>query len=215
MNCPYDAFFCVSPKIVKISVAEEVRLSLCLGVITLYLDRYTTGAYTTGAPIWKQLLWYFVGATLLRSYLIPSPSLKVNILRWFGAKVGRGVRIKTGVRVKFPWRLVIQDFVWIGEDAWLDNLALITIESHCCISQGAYLCTGNHDWSDRNFALITAPIHIKTGSWIGARATVAAGVTVGQGAVLGLGSVATRSLEPMTIYMGNPAIAVKSRQIRD
>jgi len=67
------------------------------------------------------------------------------ILRWFGAKIGQGVRIKTGVRVKFPWRLIIQDFVWIGEDAWLDNLDLITIESHCCISQGVYLCTGNHD----------------------------------------------------------------------
>ena len=177
------------------------------------LDRYTTGTYTTGATISRQLLWYFVGAVLVRSYLIPFSCLKVNILRWFGAEIGLGVRIKTGVRVKFPWRLVIKDFVWIGEDVWLDNLDLITIESHCCISQGVYLCTGNHDWRDRDFALITAPIYIESGSWIAARATIAAGVRVGQGAVLGLGSVATRSLEPMTIYSGNPAIAIKSRKI--
>ena len=179
------------------------------------LDRYTTGTYTTGATIWKQVLWYFVGAPLVRSYLIPFSGLKVNILRWFGAEIGQGVRIKTGVRVKFPWRLVIKDFVWIGEDAWLDNLDLITIESHCCISQGVYLCTGNHDWGDRNFALSTAPIYIESGSWIAARASIAAGVRVGQGAVLGLGSVATRSLEPMTIYIGNPAIAMKPRKIRE
>lgn len=105
----------------------------------MHLDRYTTGTYTIGATIWKQVLWYFVGAPLVRSYLIPFSGLKVNILRWFGAEIGQGVRIKTGVRVKFPWRLVIKDFVWIGEDAWLDNLDLITIESNCCISQGVYL----------------------------------------------------------------------------
>lgn len=177
------------------------------------LDRYRKATYTTGANICQQVLWYFVGAPLLRSYLIPFSGLKVNILRWFGAEIGQGVRIKTGVRVKFPWRLVIKDFVWIGEDVWLDNLDLITIESHCCVSQGVYLCTGNHDWRDRDFALQTAPIYIETGSWIAARATIAAGVRVGQGAVLGLGSVATRSLEPMTIYSGNPAIAIKLRKI--
>jgi putative colanic acid biosynthesis acetyltransferase WcaF len=181
----------------------------------LRLDRYTTGIYTIGAPIWKQLLWYFIGASILRSYLIPFSGLKVNILRWFGAEVGQGVRIKTGVRVKFPWRLIIKDFVWIGEDVWLDNLDWITIESHCCISQDVYLCTGNHDWGDRHFGLQTAPIYLEAGSWIAARATVAAGVRVGQGAILGLGSVATRSLEPMTIYSGNPAISIKSRKMRD
>ena len=181
----------------------------------MHLDRYTTGNYTVGMPIWKQLLWYFFGSPIVRSYLIPFSGLKVNILRWFGAEIGHGVRIKTGVRIKFPWRLIIQDFVWIGEDAWLDNLDLITIESHCCISQGVYLCTGNHDWSDRNFALRTAPIYLESGCWIAARATIAAGVRVGEGAVLGLGSVATRSLEPMTIYSGNPAIAIKLRKIRE
>ncbi|BBC24892.1 acetyltransferase, isoleucine patch superfamily [Pseudanabaena sp. ABRG5-3] len=185
------------------------------GVIFLHLDRYTTGTYTVGAPLWKQVLWYFIGAPIARSYFIPFSGLKVIILRCFGAEIGQGVRIKTGVRVKFPWRLIIKDFVWIGEDAWLDNLDLITIESHCCISQGVYLCTGNHDWDDRDFALRTAPIYIESGSWIAARATIAAGVRVGQGAVLGLGSVATRSLEPMTIYMGNPAIAIKSRKIKE
>lgn len=175
------------------------------------LDCYTTGAFTSGAPFWKQLLWYFIGAPILRSYLIPFSIIKVNILRWFGAEIGQGVRIKTGVRVKFPWRLIIKDFVWIGEDVWLDNLDLITIESHCCISQNVYFCTGNHDWSDHDFSLRTAPIYIESESWIAAQAMIAAGVRVGKGAVLALGSVATRSLEPMTIYSGNPAIAIKSR----
>lgn len=177
----------------------------------MQLDRYTTGAYTPGAPYWKQLLWYFVGFPLVRSYLLPSSFLKVWLLRCFGAEIGKGVRIKTGVRIKFPWRLTVGDFVWLGEDAWIDNLAQVTIESHVCISQGVYLCTGNHDWSHPDFALKTGAIAIETGSWIAARAVIGPGVTVGRGAILGLGSVTGRSLQPMTIYTGNPAQPLKPR----
>ncbi|MGB8699712.1 MAG: WcaF family extracellular polysaccharide biosynthesis acetyltransferase [Thermosynechococcaceae cyanobacterium] len=179
----------------------------------MHLDRYTLGCYTPGAPRWKQWLWYILGAPLVRSYWIPFSVVKVWVLRLFGAHIGQQVRIKPGVQVKFPWRLVVGDYVWIGENAWLDNLALIVLESHVCLSQGVYLCTGNHDWSQPDFKLAPAPIHIQQGSWIAARAVVGPGVTVGQGAVLGLGSVAGRSLQPMTIYTGNPAQPIKQRVI--
>jgi putative colanic acid biosynthesis acetyltransferase WcaF len=179
----------------------------------MYLDRYILGSYTPGAPFWKQALWYFLGAPLLQSFWIPSASFKVWLLRCFGATVGQKVNIKPGVRVKFPWKLSIGHFVWIGENAWLDNIAPITIESHVCLSQEVYLCTGNHDWSHPNFLLKPAPIYIEQGSWIAARASIGPGVTVGRGAVLGLGSVTGRSLLPMTIYVGNPAQPIKERII--
>lgn len=177
------------------------------------LDNYTLGSYTPGAPLWKQILWYFVGEPLFRSYWLPFSGLKVWLLRRFGAVVGQQVRIKTGVRVKFPWRLSVGDYVWIGENAWFDNLAAIKIASHVCISQDVYLCTGNHDWSHPDFQLITAPIEIERGSWIAARAVIGPGVTVGAGAVLALGSVTGRSLQSMTIYAGNPAQPLKQRVI--
>ena len=177
------------------------------------LDNYTVGTYTPGAKIVKQLLWYFVGSPLFRSYWLPFTGFKVWILRRFGAKIGQKVTIKPGVKIKFPWRLTVGDYVWIGENAWLDNVAQITIESHVCLSQDVYLCTGNHDYNDRNFKLIPAPIHIEQGSWIAARAIVGPGVTVGAGAVLALASVTGRSLQPMTIYAGNPAQSSKQRII--
>lgn len=177
------------------------------------LDRYTLDTYTPGAPLWQQIIWYFFGEPLLCSHLLPFSAFKVWILRRFGAKIGQQVRIKPGVRVKFPWRLTIGDCVWIGENTWLDNVAPIAIESHVCLSQGVYLCTGNHDWSDPNFKLIPASIHIEQGCWIAARAVVGPGVTIGRGAVLCLGSVTGRSLQPMTIYAGNPAQPIKQRVI--
>lgn len=107
------------------------------------LDCYTLGTYTPGAPSWKQLLWYFLGEPLFRSHWLPFSTFKVWILRRFGAQIGQQVRIKPGVRVKFPWRLSIGDYVWIGENTWIDNLAPIAIKSHVCLSQDVYLCKDN------------------------------------------------------------------------
>lgn len=182
--------------------------------IEVHLDRYQMGDYTPGAPLWQQLGWYFIGTALVESRLIPFSRFKVWVLRCFGATIGQHVRIKPGVRVKFPWRLMVGNDVWIGEDAWLDNLAPITLADQVCLSQGVYLCTGNHDWSDPTFALKTAPIHIETGAWIAAKAIVGPGVTVGRGAVLAMGSVTGRSLASMMIYAGNPAQPVKARSIQ-
>jgi putative colanic acid biosynthesis acetyltransferase WcaF len=177
------------------------------------LDQYTVGNYTPGAPFWQQLLWYFLGSPLVESHWLPISAFKVWLLRCFGAQIGKNVNIKPGVRVKFPWRLIVGDCVWIGEDTWIDNVAAVTIESHVCISQGVYLCTGNHDWNYPHFQLIPAPIYIQESSWIAAKCLVGPGVTVGRGAVLTLGGVAVKSLEPMTIYAGNPAQQIKRRHL--
>jgi putative colanic acid biosynthesis acetyltransferase WcaF len=119
--------------------------------------------------------------------------------------------MKTGVKIKFPWRLTIGNHVWIGEDTWIDNLANVTIENHVCLSQGVYLCTGNHNWNHPNFQLIPAPIYIQEGSWIAAKSVIGPGVTIGKGAVLALGSVTGRSLEANIVYSGNPAEPIKKR----
>lgn len=186
------------------SDAESVRL-----------DKYTLGTYSPGASLPKQILWYYLGTFLFSTSLIPASGLKCAILRWFGAEVGKGVCIKPHVKVKFPWKLEIGDHVWLGEGSWIDNVFPVQIGSHTCISQGVYLCTGNHDWSDPNFQLTAKAIVIGRGCWLAAKAVVGPGVNVGDGAVLGLGSVATKSLLPMTVYIGNPAEVLKSRKIRD
>jgi putative colanic acid biosynthesis acetyltransferase WcaF len=175
------------------------------------LNLYQTSDYAIGAGIVKQILWYFIGFPLVQSYLLPFSFMKVWLLKRFGAQIGKQVRIKTGVKIKFPWRLKVGDFVWIGEDAWIDNLAQVTIEDHVCLSQAVYLCTGNHNWKSEKFDLITKEIYLEAGCWVAARANVAPGVRMGYGSILTLGSSALKDLEPLTIYAGNPAIAIKKR----
>ncbi|MEO0771170.1 MAG: WcaF family extracellular polysaccharide biosynthesis acetyltransferase [Cyanobacteria bacterium J06649_4] len=181
---------------------------------SVQLANYAPSAdYTPGASLLKQLLWYYVGSPLTMAYWLPVSGMKVQILRLFGANIGDGVRIKPGVRVKFPWRLTVADYCWLGEGAWIDNLAPVTLGSNVCLSQGTYLCTGNHDWSKPAFDLRLGAIEIQQSAWVGARSVVGPGVTIGEGAVLTLNSVASRSLEGWQVYAGNPCQPVKKRKI--
>lgn len=179
------------------------------------LSRFDNSWYRPGRSRLAQALWYFFGLPLLRCSWLPGSSYRTALLRLFGARVGRGVVIKPGVRVKYPWRLQVGDFSWIGEDVWIDNLADVRIGSHACISQGAYLCTGNHDWSDPHIGLIVRPAELGDASWIGARAIVTLGVTVGEGAVAAAGSLVRASIPAWEIHAGNPAMFVRQRLIRN
>lgn len=178
------------------------------------LAQYTPSSdYTPGVSLFKQLLWFYVGSPLVISYWIPFSSLKVKILRLFGASIGQKVRIKPGVRVKFPWRLRVGDSCWLGEKVWIDNLAFVNIAHDVCLSQGAYLCTGNHDWSAETFDLRLGAITVDHSAWIGAKAVVCPGVNVEAGAVLTVNSVASKSLSAWMVHVGNPAQPTKQRVI--
>jgi len=177
------------------------------------LSQYNSSWYKPGGGKLKRALWFVVNVLFFRNSLIPFYGLKRGLLRCFGARVGKGVIIKPAVNIKYPWRLTIGDHVWIGENVWIDNLADVVIGNHCCISQGAMLLCGNHNYKKVAFDLIIGNIVLEDGAWVGAQATVCPGVTVKTHAILAVGSVATRDLEPYTIYQGNPAKEVRKRVI--
>lgn len=174
------------------------------------LDRFDNSDFHPGS-ILKRLLWALLSGLFFQNW-IPWPSqLKSTLLRIFGAQIGEGLILKPRVTIKYPWKLRIRNHVWIGENVWIDNLAEISIGSHVCISQGALLLCGNHDFKKSTFDLITRPIDLEDGVWIGAKCVVAPGVTCRSHSVLSLGSVATKDLEAWTVYQGNPATAKKPR----
>ncbi len=178
------------------------------------LGSFDNSWYQAGRPMWVQMLWFLVGAPVLRCSLLPVSCVRVWILRLFGASLGRGLVIKPGVRIKYPWMFQAGDNCWLGEDCWIDNLAPVTLGSNVCISQGAYLCTGNHDWSNPAFGLIVKPIDLDDGSWVGARSVLCPGARLGRAAIAAAGSVITGYVPAWEIYAGNPAVFVRRRQIR-
>lgn len=179
------------------------------------LRDYDNSWYHPGRSALWRAAWLFLGLPLLRASWITSSSLRVDLLRLFGARIGMRVVIKPGVTVKYPWHLVVADDCWIGEDCWIDNLTTVQLGSNVCISQGAYLCTGNHDWSDPAFGLKIAPIRLMDGAWAGAKCILAPGTTLGEGAVAAAGSVVAGQVPDYQVFAGNPAVFVKHRIVRD
>jgi putative colanic acid biosynthesis acetyltransferase WcaF len=159
----------------------------------------------------REGLWILTSLILFRLCPFKFSAAKRLVLGVFGAKVGRGVVIKPRVAITFPWKLTLGNNVWLGEECWLLNLDWITIGNNVCVSQRAFLCTGNHDYKSLSFDLILKPIQVEDGAWIGASAWVGPGVRVGSHAVLTAGSITAHDLEPFGIYRGNPATLVKKR----
>ena len=160
-----------------------------------------------------RILWYFVSVIFFKSSWLPFSFFKVFVLRVFGANIGKSVVIKPCINIKYPWKLSLGNHVWIGENAWIDNLDKVVIGNNVCISQGAFLLCGNHNYKKDSFDLITKPIIVEDGVWIGAKSTVLPGVTAKSHSILSAGSVTSKNLEPYTIYKGNPAKKVSIRTI--
>ncbi|MFM0178435.1 putative colanic acid biosynthesis acetyltransferase [Paraburkholderia aspalathi] len=157
-----------------------------------------------------ELIWFVVEACVINNKLLPLSSVRVALLRLFGAKIGTGCRFVHPLRVKSPWNLEVGDNCWFGVDVWIYNQALIRIGSNVCISQGTFLSAGSHDMST-TMDLRVAPIVIEDGVWITSKCVVQMGVTIGRSAVVTPLSVVHRSLEPEGVYGGNPCRFIRNR----
>jgi putative colanic acid biosynthesis acetyltransferase WcaF len=177
------------------------------------LSSFNNDWYKPGRSSFVILAWYITNIVFFKS-AFPLYGVKRSLLRLFGAKVGKGLIIKPRVNIKYPWHLVIGDHVWIGENVWIDNLAKVTLKDNSCVSQGALLLCGNHNYRKSTFDLLVGEITLEEGAWAGAMTVVCPGVRMGSHSLLTVGSIATRSLEANWIYQGNPAQKVKPREIR-
>jgi putative colanic acid biosynthesis acetyltransferase WcaF len=177
------------------------------------LSSYNNSWYKPGAGKLKQVLWFLTSALFFQSSWNPFSGLKIFLLRLFGARIGKGMVIKPSVNIKYPWRLIAGDHCWIGEQVWIDNLAPVTLGDHVCLSQGAMLLTGNHDYKKASFDLMVKGVILEEGVWIGAQSVVCPGVRCYSHAVLAVQSVAQSDLEAYTIYQGNPAKPIRNRVI--
>ena len=162
-----------------------------------------------------RLLWTVCWALLFR----PTPTFlngwRVFVLRCFGAVIGRRCAIDPSCRIWAPWNMEI------GDDCQLDarvdcyTVGRITVEDRSIISQGAYLCSASHDFTNPAFPLTFAPIRIGSDVWVAARAFIRPGIVVGQGAVIGACAVVTKDVAPWTVVAGNPARLVKRRNVEE
>jgi putative colanic acid biosynthesis acetyltransferase WcaF len=174
-------------------------------------DPYLRPAFSFGNRL-RRFTWNICWALLYRTSPRPLHEWRSFLLRLFGAKLGPHCHFYPSSKVWAPWNLVCADHVAAGDGVEIYNPVTIHLDSHVILSQQAYLCGATHDYNHPAFPLIAYPMRLGAYAWVCARASVAPGVNLGEGAVLGLGSVATKDLEPWSVNVGIPAVKIKDRQ---
>lgn len=176
------------------------------------LSQFESPQGVRGRSRWFVQFWWLFEKVFVRSTPQVMYGWRRFAWRLFGARIGRDVLIRPGVRVTFPWKVTLGDHCWIGDDAVLYSIDDITIGEHSVVSQEAYLCTGTHDHENVSFPLITGPIKVSAECWVGARAFVGPGVDIGRGAIIGACSVVLKAVPPAVIIVGNPGRIVGRRR---
>jgi putative colanic acid biosynthesis acetyltransferase WcaF len=172
----------------------------------LRLDLYDNSDFDRGASRLKEALWVLCKCVFFLNPLPWPSAVRVWLLRLFGARIGSRVVIRSGVNITFPWRFTTGDHVWIGDEVFILSLATVTLGSHVCISQRAFLCTGSHAWRHETFDLRTRAIVVEDSVWIAAQAFVGPGTRIGDNSVVSAGAVVMKSMPSHSLAVGNPAV---------
>lgn len=159
-------------------------------------------------------LWWISQSILIGLSPQPLYRWRAFILRIFGAKLGKNVKIRPSARITYPWKVSLGDNVWIGDRTELYSLVDITIGDNSCISQGCYICTGSHDHTRVDFPYKCAPIHVSSEVWIAAGTFVLPGSKIGRGTVIGARSMVRGQIPGGRVMSGSPLQDLGKRELR-
>ena len=180
------------------------------------IERHTPG-HVSGSIKIKRVVWNITAAFLFRPFITPVfRKWRIALLRMFGAKVEWDANVYASVKIWAPWMLQMGHRACLGPEVICYNQDCVILEDEAIVSQYSYLCTAGHDVNMMNTAdksLITAPIILKTKSWIGARSFIGMGVEIGEGAVVGATASVYKSVEPWSVVGGNPCKIIKMRKL--
>lgn len=169
--------------------------------------------YTTREKV-VRVLWVYLGQTIFRLTFHNWYGLRRGLLRLFGARIGRDVRLRPSVRIEQPWNLTIGDNSSIGDRSIIYCLGTVRIGRNVSLSQDVHLCAGTHDYTRTDLPLLRPPITIDDEVWLAADVFVGPEVTIGAGCVVGARSSVLKSLPAWKVCVGTPARPVKDRTLR-
>lgn len=142
-----------------------------------------------------------------------------------GIYIGDGVRIGNDARISLYQAKGHRAYVEIRDGAYFgSNLSILTadkvvIEENVLMASYINILGENHSMDPKSSLtygmqpLMTAPVTIKKGCWIGQNVTILGGktgITIGEKSIVGACSVVTKNVPPYSIVAGNPAKVIKT-----
>lgn len=172
-------------------------------------------SYKYNLPREKSIILIFIYRLCYQLFIRCSPGpfhqWRNIVYRFFGAKIGRKVRISNSAILYYPWNITIGDFCWIGDHCNLYSIDKIVIGNNVALAHHIFISTAAHDVSNSSFETIRKPVRICDEVWIASNAFINMGVTLNKGAVIGACAVVTKDMPEGYICLGFPAKPVKMR----
>lgn len=158
--------------------------------------------------------WRLLGVVFYNSVgtYIPFHTVRLGLLRMWGAKIGKDCSILRGTTVLDPDKLVIGDECSIGFRCLLDARGGLTIGNRVVIASDTHFIAGHHLVNSPDFDFVLAPIVVEDYVWLASRVTVLCDVTIGYGAVAAACALVRKDVDPMAIVAGVPAKVVGKRE---
>jgi acetyltransferase-like isoleucine patch superfamily enzyme len=145
---------------------------------------------------------------------IPSHQIRSFFYQLCGIEIGKGSTIHMGARFYQPNNISIGEGTIIGDHAFLDGRAALTIGSHVDIASQVMIYNSEHDLDSPTMKAREESVKIGDYCFIGPRAIIMPGVTLGKGAVVAGGAVVTKNVSAGEVVGGVPAKKIKTRQIK-
>ena len=138
---------------------------------------------------------------------------RARLFALVGFRVGPGTQLHGPPRITgqsgLETKLSIGSNVSIGDECVLDLSEQITIADNVTLSPGTMILTSTHEMAGsqhRAGNIITSPVTIGSGAWLGARCIILPGANIGEGAVVDAGAVVNKEVAPHTRVGGMPAV---------
>ena len=145
--------------------------------------------------------------------------IRYALLKSIAKQCGDNVVIYPGAYIFNPQNLIVGSNVSIQPMCYIEcseEPGAVQIDDDVSISHGVTIMATTHVFKDTSVCIKdqgveTKPVHICQDVWIGAKATILAGVTIASGCVIGANAVVTKTTQENGIYVGIPARRIKDR----
>lgn len=201
----------------RIELGVQTQLNHCSSLKVAREAKLSLGKQTQIGPKADIRIGHNGSLTAGDQLLIDQSSRLFVSAKWI---LGNQIQIATNCAIfsrepGYYGRLSIGDGTHIGDNTIIDVCDNVSIGDEVAIGPNCVIYTHDHDYTQPDKpawkgGVITKPVIIEDGAWIGSGVTILPGVTIGKRAVVAAGAVVTKNVDPKTVVGGVPAKVIKN-----